>query len=47
MHEDPIVATAKDAIDTFKRSGLDYLALGDFLLAQAEGPEAEAGSWLA
>jgi carbamoyltransferase len=47
MHEDPIVATAKDAIDTFKRSGLDYLALGDFLLTQAQGAAAKDGSWLA
>jgi carbamoyltransferase len=37
MHEEPIVATAKDAIETFKRSGLDYLALGNFLVARAPG----------
>jgi carbamoyltransferase len=34
MHEDPIVATTADALDTFKRSGLDYLAIGDFLVGQ-------------
>jgi carbamoyltransferase len=47
MHEEPIVATAKDAIETFKRSGLDYLALGNFLVAQAPGrlrPEVVAGA---
>jgi carbamoyltransferase len=33
MHEDPIVATAQDAVETFRRSGLDYLAIGNFLLA--------------
>jgi carbamoyltransferase len=35
MHEEPIVATAEDAISTFKRSGIDYLALGEFLVGQA------------
>lgn len=34
MHEDPIVATAADALGTFKRSGLDYLAIGSFLVGQ-------------
>lgn len=37
MHEEPIVGTARDALATFKRSGLDYLALGDFLISQAPG----------
>jgi carbamoyltransferase len=32
MHEEPIVATADDAIRTFVQGGLDYLALGDFLI---------------
>lgn len=33
MHEEPIVATAEDAIRTFLRGGLDYLALGEYLIA--------------
>jgi carbamoyltransferase len=33
MHEEPIVASADDAIRTFLRGGLDYLALGDFLVS--------------
>jgi carbamoyltransferase len=33
MHEEPIVATASDAIRTFLQGHLDYLALEDFLLA--------------
>lgn len=32
MHEEPIVATADDAIRTFLRGGLDYLALDQFLI---------------
>ena len=32
MHEEPIVATADDAIRTFRRGGLDYLAIEDFLV---------------
>jgi carbamoyltransferase len=35
MHEEPIVGTARDALATFKRSGLDFLAIGDFLVSQA------------
>jgi carbamoyltransferase len=34
MHEEPIVATADDAIRTFLRGGLDYLALDRFLLSR-------------
>lgn len=34
MHEEPIVATAADAIRSFERSGLDYLAIGGFLVRQ-------------
>jgi carbamoyltransferase len=32
MHEEPIVATAADAIRTYQRGGLDALALGDVLI---------------
>jgi len=32
MHEEPIVAAAEDAIRTFQRGGLDYLAIEDFLV---------------
>jgi carbamoyltransferase len=35
MHEEPIVATADDAIRTFLQGGLDYLALENFLVARA------------
>ena len=35
IHEEPIVRTPDDAIRAFLDSGLDYLAIGDFL---AEGP---------
>lgn len=31
MHEAPIVATPDDAIQSFRQSGLDYLAMGPFL----------------
>jgi carbamoyltransferase len=34
MHEEPIVATAKDACKAFKQAGLDYLILGPFLVSQ-------------
>jgi len=32
MHEEPIVCTPSDAIQSFQDGGLDYLALGNFLL---------------
>jgi hypothetical protein len=34
MHEQPIVNTPSDALRAFQSAGLDYLALGDFLLAR-------------
>jgi carbamoyltransferase len=34
MHEEPIVATADDAIRTFLQGGLDYLALDRFLISR-------------
>ncbi|MCB0258331.1 MAG: carbamoyltransferase, partial [Calditrichaeota bacterium] len=33
MHEEPIVCTPEDAIRAFRKSKLDYLALGPFLIA--------------
>ena len=32
MHEEPIVCTPSDAIRAFQRGGLDYLAIGDWLV---------------
>jgi len=32
MHEEPIVNSAADALESWKRSGLPYLALGEFLV---------------
>jgi len=32
MHEEPIVCTPDDAIRSFLNGGLDYLAIGDFLV---------------
>ena len=32
MHEEPIVCTPHDAVHSFRRSSLDYLAMGDFLI---------------
>jgi carbamoyltransferase len=33
MHEEPIVCTPDDAIRAFLQGNLDYLAMGDFLVA--------------
>ncbi len=33
IHEEPIVRTAEHAVRSFLDAGLDYLALGDFLIA--------------
>ncbi len=38
MHEEPIVCTVEDALRAFTLGHLDYLALGDFLVAGAENP---------
>lgn len=35
LHGEPIVCTPLDAISTFQRSGLQYLALGGYLLSKA------------
>jgi carbamoyltransferase len=32
MHEEPIVCTPEDAIRAFQQGGLDYLAIGDYLI---------------
>ena len=34
LHGEPIVCTPKDAISVFERSGLKFLALGDYLLSK-------------
>lgn len=34
IHGEPIVGTPSDAIDTFKRSGIQHLLLGDWLLSK-------------
>lgn len=34
IHGEPIVGTPSDAIDTFKRSGIQHLLLGDFLVSK-------------
>jgi carbamoyltransferase len=35
LHGEPIVCSPQDALDTFSRSGLQYLALGDFLISKS------------
>ncbi|MBN3039885.1 MAG: carbamoyltransferase [Candidatus Omnitrophica bacterium] len=35
MHEEPIVCTPLDALKVFKESGLDYLAIGNYLITKA------------
>ncbi len=34
LHGEPIVCSPKDAIDTMTRSGLDHLAVGDYLITR-------------
>jgi len=34
MHEEPIVCSPEDALKAFKASGIDYLAMGDYLIRQ-------------
>jgi len=36
MHESPIVRTPEEALQTFKESGLDYLFLNNFVVAQSQ-----------
>ncbi len=43
---EPIVCTPEDAYRCFMRTGIDYLAIGNFLLAKSEQPEVPADeSW--
>jgi carbamoyltransferase len=37
MHEEPIVCTPQDALRSFREGRLDYLAIGDWLVAQPIG----------
>jgi carbamoyltransferase len=34
LHGEPVVATARDAVDTFERSGLPHLAIGHWLISK-------------
>ena len=34
MHEEPIVCTPQDAVRAFRQSGLDYLAIGNYLVTR-------------
>jgi carbamoyltransferase len=37
MHEEPIVCTPDDAVRAFLQGNLDYLAMGDFIVAHPSG----------
>jgi len=41
-HEEPIVRTPEQAVETFTRAGLDYLALGPYLAARPNLPRRSA-----
>jgi carbamoyltransferase len=41
MHEEPIVCSPNDAIRSFLAGGIDYLAMGDFLVAAPHAPPRE------
>lgn len=45
IHEEPIVRTPDDAIRAFLDSALDYLAIGDFLVAGPVGSAATRKKW--
>jgi carbamoyltransferase len=36
MHEEPIVCTPQDALRSFQQGNLDFLAIGDWLVAHPE-----------
>jgi hypothetical protein len=36
MHEEPIVCTPEDALRSFQQGNLDYLAIGNWLIAHPE-----------
>jgi carbamoyltransferase len=42
MHEEPIVCTPEDALRSFKRGNLDYLAIGNWLIANPHVPQPHA-----
>ncbi len=44
MHEEPIVRSPEDAVRAFTESGLDYLAMGPFLVARQDAAQASAHS---
>ncbi len=44
MHEEPIVCTPNDALRAFTASGLDYLAIGPFLVAGTGQPQPDAAA---
>ncbi len=39
IHEEPIVCSPKDAIRSFQKSSLDYMAMGDFLIQRSKNEE--------
>ncbi|MBU1044832.1 MAG: hypothetical protein KJ915_10605 [Candidatus Omnitrophica bacterium] len=39
IHEEPIVCSPKDAIRSFQKSRIDYLAIGDFLIKRRDDEE--------
>lgn len=39
IHEEPIVRSPEDAINSFQKSKLDYLAIGDFLVERSKNEE--------
>jgi carbamoyltransferase len=43
MHEEPIVCTPQDAIRAFLEGGLDYLAIGNWLVRGSDGRRAATG----
>jgi carbamoyltransferase len=45
IHEEPIVRSPDDAIRAFLDSALDYLAIGDFLVAGPVGSQATRKKW--
>ena len=45
IHEEPIVNTAKEAIQAFRASGLDALMLGDKLILAAPAVQAVDSNW--
>ena len=38
LHGSPIIGTPEVALDTLKKSGLDAVALGPFLVSKAQSP---------